>query len=62
MNIEWIVFRDVIDNLLYCESKRSWDEFNEKYSTHAEGLELLATGLTQEQAQTMVKLSRGEDD
>ena len=57
MTEEWFVFR-FTNGLLYCASKWWWEK---NYSTSVEGVEVIATELTQEQARAMVKLSRSKE-
>ena len=56
---EWIVYR-FTNGLLYCESKRRWDEYKKNHIAGSIDFALIATGLTQEQAKAMVELSRSE--
>ena len=61
MTEEWVVYRRLYDGLLFCEPKNEWDRYLLRFPDVAKGFELLATELTHEQADAMVRLSRGAE-
>jgi hypothetical protein len=60
-NKEWVVFR-VNGVLVSCESRAEWDDWKKRNPDQApyDHLELLATGLTKQQATQMTELANGD--